>query len=149
MKRFAVGFSLFALAASAAVVAAQEDVIKARQDFMKENGRLLGAMGPMAKGEQPFDGAQAQSMLQALDDHVKQLDVEKLFPEGSTQGKTRALPKIWENFDDFKQHAEKLKTDTAAAAQSAPQDAKALQAAMGSIGQACTSCHDMYRQPQS
>lgn len=149
MKRIAVGLSLLALAASAVMVVAQEDVIKARQDFMKENGRLLGAMGPMAKGEQPFDAAQALSMLQAFNEHAQKLDVEAAFPEGSTQGKTRALPAIWEDFAAFKQHAEEFKADAAAAVQSAPQDAQALQAAMGMIGQNCGGCHEDYRAPES
>lgn len=149
MKGIVVGFSLFALAASVAVAAAQEDIIKARQDFMKQNGQLLGAMGPMAKGEQPFDAAQALSMLQTFNEHAQTLDVEAAFPEGSTQGKTRALPAIWENFAEFQEHAEKFKADSAAALASAPQDAQALQAAMGMIGRNCGGCHEQYRAPEN
>lgn len=147
MKRIAVVFSTIALLASAAAVA-QEDPIKARQDFMKENGRLLGALGPMAKGEQPFDAAQAMAMLQAFNEHAQMLDVEAAFPEGSHEGDTRALPAIWENFDEFKEHAEEFKADAAAAAASEPQDVQALQAAMGMIGENCSSCHEEYRRPK-
>lgn len=143
MKRIAFALSAVACLASAAIAGPIED----RKAFMKENGRLLGTMGPMAKGEQPFDAAQALTMLEAFNAHSQMLDVAALFPEGSGEGDTRAAPAIWEDFAEFQEHAEEFKADSAAAAATNPQDVQALQAAMGMIGENCASCHEEYRLP--
>lgn len=141
MRRIAFAFSAIAVFATAAMAGPIED----RQAFMKQNGRLLGALGPMAKGEQPFDAAQAIAMLQAFNEHSQTLDVAAMFPEGSEEGDTRASPKIWEDMAGFQAAVDEFKADAAAAAAANPQDVEALQAQMAAVGANCGSCHEAYR----
>jgi cytochrome c556 len=153
MKRIAAVLSSVALIASAAtIVAAQEnaieDPIEARQEFMKQNGRLLGALGPMAKGEQPFNAEEARALLEAFSAHSQTFEVDAYFPEDSQEGDTRAAPAIWENFEEFREHAEEFKADAAAAAEAELPDVQALQAQMAAIGENCSSCHEEYRLPE-
>lgn len=72
--------------------------------------------------------------------------IPTLFPAGSDQGKTDALPAIWSNVDDFNARAkafEEASLKLAAAATSG--DAAASGDAMKAIGGTCKACHDKYR----
>ena len=57
----------------------------------------------MLKGKVAYDGAQLAKAMTAISDVPDQY--VKLFPKGSEQGAvkdSKALPKIWEDFDGFK-----------------------------------------------
>lgn len=145
MKRLALTASTLALALTASFAGPAED----REAFMKENGKLLGQLAPVAKGEKPFDAAEVKSLLEAFNAHTQKLDVVALFPEGTGGRPTRADPAIWENFDDFKAKAEDLKMAASAAAQTNPQNPQELGAQVASIGGKCQACHEKYRLPEN
>lgn len=72
----------------------------------------------------------------------------KLFPKGSEEGAvkdSKALPKIWEDFDDFKAKAEKLKEESTKAADAAAQGKDAFAPAFKKMTEACKDCHETYR----
>lgn len=79
---------LFFLTISSAAVliagAAQADVTADRQAIMKDLGRSVGSIAPMIKGEKPFDATTALAALEKIDADAKKLDVDALFPAGST-----------------------------------------------------------------
>ena len=102
-------------------------------------------MLPITKGEQPFDAAVVLAALQTLADDAQKMDVAVLFPAGSDVGETTASPKIWEDMAGFQAKVDKFKADTAAAVAAPPQDAAALGATVGAIGQNCASCHEAFR----
>jgi cytochrome c556 len=114
-----------------------EQLVDARQSAMKQNGMTLrGAAG--LSGDQAV--AAATTLLQNF------TNLPDLFKEGSITDKSKALPVIWEKWDDFKgrldtdaQHA--LEALNAAKAG----DAAAYGAALGAIGQSCGACHQLYR----
>jgi cytochrome c556 len=145
VRRIAYAVSVVAFLASAA----SADPIEDRQAFMKQNGRLLGAAATFAKGEKPFDAAEVQAALEAFNEHAQSLDVAVLFPEGSSEGDTRASPKIWEDMAGFQAEVDAYKGTAAAAVEAAPQDVDALRVQVGAIGEACESCHSTYRLPRS
>ncbi len=71
-----------------------------------------------------------------------------LFPKGSEQGAvkdSKALPKIWEDFDGFKSDAEKLKDASTKAAEAAAQGKDAFAPAFKNMTKACKDCHETYR----
>jgi cytochrome c556 len=144
MNKLALALSL--LACSAAGAAA--DPAEEREEYMKENGRLLGQLAPIAKGEKEFDAAEVKSLLQAFGEHAQELDVVAQFPEGTGGRPTRAAPAIWQNWEDFQAKAEKFKADAAAAARSDPQSPQELGAQIAAIGNNCKSCHEDYRLPE-
>jgi cytochrome c556 len=111
MKKLLLAISLFALTASAATA----DPIADRKALMKANGKAVGQLAAIAKGEQPFDAAVVQAALQTLNDDAQKLDVATLFPPGSDAGDTTASPKIWEDMAGFQAGVDKFKADAAAA----------------------------------
>ncbi|HEY6631043.1 MAG TPA: cytochrome c [Rhizobiaceae bacterium] len=138
---------IFAISALAFVTsAAFADPIADRQALMKANGKAMGTLVPIAKGEKPFDAAVVLAALQTLNDDAQKLDVAVLFPPGSeTGGETTASPKIWEDPAGFQADVDKFKADAAAAVAAPPQDAAALGATVGAIGRNCGGCHETFR----
>ena len=121
--------------------------IPARQNLMKENGAAMKAAGAMAKGEQPFNEAEAAGAMGIIKANMEEFP--DLFPPDSAEGDTRASPKIWEDMDGFKAAAAKTVADAEAAEQAASQGLDAFKAAVGAVGQNCQSCHETYRLPRS
>ena len=139
MKSAILSASLFALA----MTAASASPIEEREAFMKQNGRLLGAVAPVVKGEQPFDAAQVLAALEAFNDNAQKFDADAMFPKGSEGGE--AAPAIWSDRAGFEAAIEDYKEAAAAAMESAPQDVETLRASFGRIGGSCADCHQTYR----
>ena len=85
-----------------------------------------------------------------LNDAAKQ--IVALFPKGTGRGDfddktTRALPKIWEDWDGFKKAAETLAEESAKLASVAEGgDKGAIAAQFGAVGKnGCGGCHKHYR----
>jgi cytochrome c556 len=74
----------------------------------------------------------------------------EMFPQGSTQKPTAALPAIWEKPDQFKQAAERghgLAEKLAETSQGG--DVQATLAAFAALGkEGCGGCHETFRQKQ-
>ena len=141
MRKLIFAFSALALVTTAAFA----DVIADRQAVMKENGKQVGVLVKMVKGEADFDAEAVKAALTALNDNVQKIDVAVSFPPGSDTGDTTASPKIWEDMAGFQAEVDKFKEVTAAAAAAPAQDLEALKPQVGSIGQSCQSCHEAFR----
>jgi cytochrome c556 len=114
-----------------------EQLVDARQQAMEDNGRTL-------RGAQNATGEQAMAAATTLLQNFTNLPA--LFKEGSIVGDSKALPLIWENWDDFKarfDHDAEAAAKMLAAAQSG--DTAAYGAAIQEIGQSCGACHMTYR----
>lgn len=136
----------FGVAAAAMLFSgiAHADVIADRQAEMKNNGKNIGMLAKMAKGEVPFDAAEVIKALESMKNTTA--NYAELFPVGSeTGGDTEASPKIWEDPAGFKAALAKFHADIDAAVAAAPQDAAALGPVLGSVGGNCKACHDSYR----
>lgn len=75
--------------------------------------------------------------------------IPDLFPKGSTDPKSRALPAIWDNWDQFVQ----MSKDLEQAAQSlslaaASEDDENDREKADKVFAACKSCHDKFRKPE-
>lgn len=141
MRTLILAVSALALAGSAAFA----DPIADRQAIMKANGKAVGAIAPMVKGEKPFDAAIVLDALKTLSDDAQKIDVATLFPEGTDQGDTEASPKIWEDMAGFQEKVEKFRADTAAAVAAAPADLDALKVEFGKVAANCGGCHETFR----
>jgi cytochrome c556 len=129
-----------------AVLAQQGDPIRQRQDLMKNNQEQVRTLTGMSRGQVPFNAAAAQAALQRVEQNAHQIPA--LFPAGSQQGKTAALPVIWEHKADFDARASKLEQD-AKAAQAGITDQASLQPAIQRVGQNCGGCHETYRRKET
>lgn len=125
--------------------AASASPVTDRQALMKDAGRSMGVLGPVMKGEKPFEATAVQAVLEQLKADAVKLDAETMFPKGSESGDTAAAPKVWEDEAGFKAEIEKFRTATAAAADAKPQDVDALRVAMKDVGASCGTCHQAYR----
>jgi len=122
-------------------VFAQSDAIEQRIKLMKANGAASKALkAAVAEKDYATIELKAKDIAGGVD------KVEGLFPKGSTSDKSRALPAIWEKWDDFKKDAADLKTAAAELAEAAAKKDGALVAAkFKSVGGACSSCHKAFR----
>ena len=128
------------------VLAQSGDPITQRQNLMKNNQEQVRTLTGMSRGQVPFNAATAQAALQQIGQNAQQTPA--LFPPGSHQGKTAALPVIWERKADFDARATKLQQD-ARAAQAGITDQASLQAAVQRVGQNCGGCHEAYRRKET
>lgn len=129
---------------------AQDDpaaLIAYRQSIMKSIGGHMGAIAMAAKGEVSFTD---QVAFHALAINEMSQHLTRLFPEGSGKqaGETRALPVIWEKWDDFMAAAENLGVESAKLAEVAESgDRAAIAAQTGELGnKGCGGCHKTFRE---
>ena len=140
-----------AIVLGAATVFAAGDgatAIKERQAIMKSIG---AHMGGIKAGVAAGDG-------KAVASHAKAINAlagvaGNFFPKGSgpEAGETRALPKIWEEWDGFVKAAGVLVAESAKLASVAEGggDAAAMGAQFGKMGkEGCGGCHKPYRKPK-
>jgi cytochrome c556 len=147
-----------AICATAALSAADlVAAVKERRDLMKKTVAPAAKLGgQMIKGVKPYDAAEAAKAMNEIsavpDKYVT------LFPKGTEHGgvadsqipdkddQSEAKPEIWENFDDFKKIAMKLKDASAKAAGAAEQGKGTFTAAFNDMTKVCKECHETYRE---
>lgn len=143
MKRV-IALGLIISASLTGVAIGGEDPTIDRQAIMKNVGAATGAAAAMVKGEAEFNLAAAQFSLRTMNNAA--LAIGYLFPVGSETGnETRALPKIWEDKAGFQAVADKLATDTGAAAIASVTDLDTFKVAFGAATANCNTCHNTYR----
>lgn len=141
-------FLLPALVTTQARADEGEGAIWARQGFMNlvqwEAGPLFG----MAKGDIAYDAGAAQQHAARLK-LLYEYPYTDLFLPGTSKadrpGKTRALPKIWEDRDQFEQFFREVRARVDALVEQAGNGQQALTAAVSAMGKACGNCHNSFR----
>jgi cytochrome c556 len=152
MRKLVMVVCAFAgLAIYGTVAISAEDLaaaVKERRDLMKKTVAPAAKLGgQMVKGVEPFDAdkaAKAMNDINAVPDKYV-----TLFPKGTEHGAVKdseALPKIWEDFDNFKAIAMKLKDASAKAAGAAAQGKGTFTAAFNDMTKVCKECHESYRE---
>jgi cytochrome c556 len=123
-----------------AAISADDDLVaavKERRDLMKKTVAPAAKLGgQMVKGVKPFDAAAAAKAMNEIS--------ESKIPDKDDQ--SEAKPEIWENFDDFKKIAMKLKDASAKAAGAAEQGKGTFTAAFNDMTKVCKECHETYRE---
>ena len=133
-------FGILALAVSTQVFA-QADVIQKRQDAMKGNSAAAKAIkGAVETKDYATVEAKAKDIGGTADKIVS------LFPKGSTTGKTKAKPEIWEKPDEFSKAAKNLgKAASELASAAKAGNADDVDVKVKALGEACNSCHKQFR----
>ena len=133
-------FGVLTLAISTQVFA-QADVIQKRQDLMKSNGAAAKAIKAAVEAK---DYATVETKAKDINGNAEK--IVSAFPAGSTTGKTKATPAIWEKSDDFAKAAKNLgKTAGELAAAAKSGDDAAVNTKMKAVGDACAACHKQFR----
>jgi cytochrome c556 len=124
---------------------AADDVIKTREADMKAMGKSLKAI----KGIIDANGS-AADVVEPANKIVEVAGlIPSLFPKGSDQGDTDALPAIWEKWDDFTKHADDLKNEAtmlASAGQSG--DLATVRAQFEKTAKMCGACHQDFKKKE-
>ncbi|MEV8465540.1 cytochrome c [Fluviibacterium sp. DFM31] len=117
-------------------------IIKQRMEVMKSMNGSIGILIKMTKGEMAFDAEEAQAAAANIAETAA--EVPALFEAEEMSEKSRALPAIWQNYEDFSNKADALRVaaETAATQIDAHDD---LGPAVSNIGGACTACHKVNR----
>ena len=125
--------------------AGADGVVKDRMDMMGEIARAMKTIGQMVKGEVSYDAEIAKAAANEIFGHMSHMT--EMFPEGSTEKPSEALPAIWENWDEFVALSDKLKVDAKQLAEVAGSStsADAIKLQFGVVGKSCGSCHEKFR----
>lgn len=75
-------------------------VVEERMDLMKSVGDAMKELTAMMRGRQPYDTDRVRDLAGEIADHGGR-SVTDLFPEGSLDHPTEALPAIWSDWDRF------------------------------------------------
>ena len=133
------------------VASAQQDhsgAVKARIAYMQLNGFFMGQLAAIAKGQVPYDAAQATGLAKSLL-ALSNMDAGAMWPPGSDNqalpGKTRAKPELWTTFPAVMEKANALNTALEAMVVAAGTDLASLQGAFGAVGAGCGGCHRSFR----
>jgi cytochrome c556 len=142
-----------AVFAGSSVASAQEDhsgAVKARTAYMQLNGFFMGQLAAVAKGQVPYDAAQATGIAKSLL-ALSTMDAGTMWPPGSGNdnpalaGKTRAKPELWTTFPAVMEKANALTAALEAMVVAAGTDLASLQGAFGQVGAGCGGCHRSFR----
>jgi cytochrome c556 len=143
MIRIVLAAAVLGLGVSALV--AQTDPIEARKALMQENGKQGKVAIGMIEGKRPFNLEEAKKVFASFIEAGEKEPA--LFPDDSKEGKTRALPAIWENKADFTARFAKLVTDSKAGSE-ATKDLETFKAQVIMVDKNnCDPCHERYRRP--
>lgn len=75
--------------------------------------------------------------------------IPDLFPKGSTDPNSRALPKIWDKWDEFVRLAKQLEDQAQKlSAAAGAEDDEDLRGKSKKMFDTCKSCHDQFRKPK-
>lgn len=125
-----------------------EDVVKARRAYFKLIGSNMGPLGAMAKGNVEYSAETAQLHAGNLLT-MNGYNAAPHFAAGTSNadlpGKTRLLPKAFEDFDGMLADYNDYKAAVEGLAAVAGDGLDALRPAVGKLGGTCKACHDDYR----
>lgn len=119
-------------------------VIQYRQKVMGALGGHMGGIGAILKNKLP-QKAHIEKHAAAIADLAAM--IPDVFPKGSGEGKTDALPAIWKEFKEFNSKADDLR-EAAADLAKAAMGGGDLGAKVKAVGKACGACHEDFRQPK-
>src|SRR6266571_5748572 len=122
-------------------VFAQADVIEQRQKLMKSNSEAAKAIKAAVESKD-----YATIEMKAKDIMGNAEKIPDLFPKGSTVGKTKAKPEIWEKGDEFAKNPKALAKAASELADAAKaKDDAAVGVKVKALGEACANCHKNFR----
>jgi cytochrome c556 len=129
---------------SNAQFAKPEDAIRYRQSALNVMGTHFGRLGPVVKGEKPYDAKEVVANVE-IAEMMSKLPWVAFIP-GTDKGNTKAKPEIWTDNEKFKtasENMQKAMETLLVAARAGNLDQ--VKAAFGDTGKACKACHDDFR----
>ena len=141
-----VALALGAGVAVTAVAQVKPDVlVKQRQAKMTLQGKYLGPIGGMLKGNIPYN-ADIVALNATFLENLSRMAWDGFDP--STSGvKSRAKPEIYKDMAKFKAAADTLEAEASKLGAAArAKDEAGVRATFGGVATACGSCHDAFQE---
>lgn len=139
----AVGTINFANAHSSAT-----GVVKERMMLMEDVGKSMKGIAGMIKGKAPYDSSEIARLSGIIQerggDHLT-----KVFPAGSLDAPTEALPAIWSQWDRFSDLAAQLSIKAEALQKSSSAEKPVVMQAFGGLAKTCSTCHTDFREKKA
>ncbi len=118
-------------------------VVKERMELMEGNGKAMKTLSAMVKGESSYDADEVKTLAKEL--RADSAQIPKLFPEGSLQPPTEALPAIWQDWPKFQELAQRMGEASGAVADAADGGRASMTPAFASLAKTCNACHSDFR----
>jgi cytochrome c556 len=133
------------IAATATAQLKPDVLVKQRQAKMTLQGKYLGSIGGMLKGNTPYN-ADVVATNATFVENLSRMAWDGFDP--STSGvKSRAKPEVFKDMAKFKAAADTLETEAAKLGAAArAKDEAGVRAAFGGVAKACGSCHDVFQE---
>ena len=146
-KVMAAGVLLLGFGIAAGHAATADEAIKGRQACMKANGKMMGELAAILKGEKPYDTAAVQA---AMTDHEPACADWDMWWGADTQkgetAETWAKPEIWTDAEGFKAAGGAFYEKYVAL--KGTTDEAGFKAAFPELGNGCKGCHEKFRRPK-
>ncbi|MCP4490821.1 MAG: cytochrome c [Gammaproteobacteria bacterium] len=98
----------------------------------------------MVQGKVDFDAQTLADYAESI--HLASTHIKKVFPAGSLDGKSEALPAIWENWESFSKATDQLTAESSKLKEVAGSaDRRAIMKQFKKVGQTCRNCHTDFR----
>ena len=135
------------IAASATAQVKPEVLVKQRQAAMTLQGKYLGPIGGMLKGNIPYN-ADVVARNATFLENLSRMPWDGFDP-GTSSVKSAAKADIYKDMAKFKAAADALETETSKLGAAArAKDEAGVRATFGAVAKACGSCHDTFREKQ-
>jgi len=125
-------------------------IVKERMDAMEEMGKQSKRITRMFKNKEPVDATSIVTTANLFIKHGNKM--QSLFPDSDqSRMKTRALPILWEEWQDFAQKTDEfvlLSENLKLKAESNNTSHKDLATAFRDTALSCRECHKKYRKPK-
>ncbi len=118
--------------------------VKMRMETMKSIGAQMKILGKIAKDPTRFDAELVSSTAKELSEHAAK--IPELFPKGSNHKPSEARNEIWSDWDKFLAFANELKQ---AVDDLQKTSAETFKPAFLKAANACTNCHQEFRQKKN
>lgn len=146
---YAIAAAVLTSAAAFPAIAGPDESIKARQEMMKSQGKALGPLVAIMKGEAAYDAATIKATVAAFHAAWETAKPSDPWAPDSVKGvtvETYAKPEIWSDPEGFKAAFANLTASVDKLAAST--DEPSFKAAFAEVGNSCKGCHDKYRRPK-
>ena len=120
-------------------------VVKERMELMKSIANQMKTVGLMIKGETGYDAGQVERAARTITAHAEK--VPDMFPEGTFDAPSEALPAIRQDWPEFLKMTDDLRAQAGnllAAAQNSA-EVEGIRPAFAAVGKTCAACHEDFR----
>ena len=126
-------------------------IVAERMEMMESLGDAMKRLASMYRGEAPYDPAAVRQAAVTIGRHGGE-HMTRMFPPGSLDHSSEALPAIWQDWDRFTELADELAVHAESLSGSAEDgDITGAAAALPSrgdfarLGRVCSACHTEFR----